>query len=179
MSDNSITIASKQSICPNNKQKAADILNWLVSINVVNSSLSDCCLGSEVGYAISGAATEVTNNSEYLPFNLNINGLSITTDRQVFDTGVNGIEEIICPNCQKDILEEEWSLDNWNNEVSNNMTCQLCHSDAEINTFKFTPEWGFTNLGFTFWNWPAFKDEFIQELKQKIGTDIVLVYQHI
>lgn len=178
MRDNSITIVSRQSNCPDNKQKAADILNWLVSINVVSNSISDCCLASGGGYAISDAATEVTNYPEYLPFNLNINGL-ITTDRQVFDTGGNGIEEIICPNCQKDILEEEWSLDNWNNEVSNNMTCPVCHSDAEINSFTFTPEWGFTNLGFTFWNWPAFKDDFIHEFKQRIGTDIVLVYQHI
>lgn len=179
MSDNSITIASKQSNCPYNKQKAEDILNWLVSINVVSKSLSDCCLDSEGGHAISEAAKEVTNYPEHLPFDLNINGLSVITKRQVFDTGGNGIEKIICPNCQMDISHEEWSFDDWYIEKSNNMTCPVCHTDSEINGFKFTPEWGFSDLGFTFWNWPAFKDEFIQEFKQRIDTDIVIVYQHI
>lgn len=179
MSDYSITVACKQSYCPDNKQIANDILNWLISNDIVKNTNSDCCLGTNGGYAISNGAKEVTDDPDYLPFNLNINGLSITIDRTVFDTGQNGIDEIICPKCNADILEQEWSFDDWHNEINNNMTCPVCHTSNEINSFRFMPEWGFSNLGFTFWNWPSLKDGFIQDLKQKIGTDVVVVYQHI
>lgn len=179
MSDHSITIASKQSKHANSKYKAEEVLKWLISIDVVKGKVSDCCLGTDGGYAISNGAVEVTHYPEYLPFDLHVNGLSITTNRTVFDTGENGIEEIICPSCHKDISYEDWSFDDWYNEVSNNMRCPLCHTDMEINDFKFTPEWGFSNLGFTFWNWPLLKDDFLKELKQRIGTAIVVVHQNI
>ena len=41
------------------------------------------------------------------------------------------------------------------------------------------PEWGFSNLGFTFWNWPPFTDQFIKNFKQRLGCDVNIVFSHI
>ncbi len=59
------------------------------------------------------------------------------------------------------------------------MTCPLCHVAMDIHQFTFSPDWGFSDLGFTFWNWPGLTDEFIAEFKKKLGCDISIVYAHI
>jgi hypothetical protein len=177
MSDQSITIVPKQSDYLNAKKKAKEILEWLVSKDVVKPTLSDCVLSSENGHAISIGANNVTKNSAALPYNLNVNGLEIVTERQVFDAGQNGIKELLCPNCKEDIASEDWDfLDEWAENKSNNLTCPLCKVSTDIHKFNFTPEWGFSNLGFRFWNWPPFTDHFINEFKQRLGCDIDTVY---
>ncbi|MES2456118.1 MAG: sugar ABC transporter ATPase [Bacteroidota bacterium] len=179
MSDNSITIVPKQSNYPNADERARELLSWLVSRNIVKNSLSDCILGKKGGYEIAEGAKEITDEPEYLPYGLITNGLEITTERQVFDNGGNGIDEIICPSCQGDILENEWDLSEWSDGRTDNLICPICNVEAEINKFRFEPEWGFSNLGFTFWNWPDFTDQFIEEFKHKLGTEIVVVYRHL
>jgi hypothetical protein len=36
-----------------------------------------------------------------------------------------------------------------------------------------------SNLGFTFWNWPEFTDEFINEFRTRLNCEITIVYCHI
>ena len=50
---------------------------------------------SDNGYVISNGARSVTNDPDNLPFGLITNGLEIITERQVFYTGENGIEELM------------------------------------------------------------------------------------
>ena len=180
MSDHSISIVPSQSAYPDKEIKAKEILDWLVSLDIVKPTLSDCVLSSNEGYEISNGAKLVSTQPEYLPYNLITNGLEIITERQVFHTGQNGIEELICPRCKQDIANEDWEfLNEWGDNKSNNLTCPLCNVATDIHHFKFTPEWGFSNLGFTFWNWPAFTENFINDFKLKLGCDINLVYTRI
>ena len=180
MSDNSISIVPRQSSYPDKEIKATEILNWLISLDIVKPTLSDCVLSSSDGYKISDGAKLVSTEPEYLPFDLGANGLEIITERQVFHTGQNGIEELICPSCKQDIANEEWEfLSEWGDNVSNNLTCPLCNVATDIHKFKFSPEWGFSDLGFTFWNWSSLTYNFINDFKQKLGCDINVVYTHI
>lgn len=179
MSDHSISIVPRQSNYPDNQAKAKEILNWLVAEDIVKPMLSDCILGSNNGYAVSAGAKLITTLPDQLPFNLVINGLEIITERQVFDTGETYADELICPNCLENILFENWDLNPWNDQVSDNLTCPLCGHETGIHNFTFDPEWGFSNLGFRFWNWPDFTDDFTTKFKQKLGCDISIVYQHI
>ncbi len=180
MSDSCISIVPKLSSYPDNKVKAQEILNWLVSEDIVKPTLSDCVLGSDNGYAISEGARRVSNHPEYLPFNLITNGLEINTERNVFDTGQNGMDGCICPNCKEDILSEDWGfINDWFENKSDSMACPFCNVSNDINKFKFSPEWGFSDLGFTFWNWSDLTDEFIAEFRQKLGCDISIIYTHI
>ena len=180
MSDHSISIVPRQSTYPDHKNKAAAILHWLTQLDIVQPTLSDCILGSGGGYAIAEGAKEVTPHPELLPFDRITNGLSIVTERQVFDTGENFIDTLTCPACKQDIASYDWDfLNPWSRNESDNLTCPRCRHETEIHHYTFEPDWGFSNLGFTFWNWPGFTDSFIAEFKKKLNSEIAIVHQHI
>lgn len=180
MSDHSISIVPQKSAYPDKVNKGKEILDWLVSLGIVKPTLSDCVLSSNGGYAISKGATSVTVAPEHLPSDSGVNGLEIITQRQVFHTGQNGMEELICPNCKQDIAGENWDfISEWGDDKSNNLTCPLCNVATDIHQFKFTPEWGFSDLGFTFWNWAGLTDEFVEDFKKRLGCDINLVHTWI
>lgn len=115
-----------------------------------------------------------------MPFDLIANGLQIITERQIFDTGENGMEELICPKCNEDLSAEDWSFFNdWYEQKSNDLICPKCNIATNVHQFKISPDWGFSDLGFKFWNWPDFKEGFLEEFKLKLGCEIAIVYQHI
>lgn len=177
MSIHWITIVPKQSRYPGNKTKAIEILNWLVSIDVIKENLSDCG-GSEEGYAISEGAKHITTSPEYLPFDFKPNGLQIVVNRTIFHA--DGLDECKCSFCNKDITSEIWSsFDNWFELKLDDVTCPNCKIKADINSYLFSPVWGFSDLGFIFWNWQEFKNEFIEEFKLRLGVDISIIYAHI
>ena len=98
MSEHSISIVPRQSSYPDKENKATEILNWLISLDIVKATLSDCILSANNGYAISNGAKNVSDDPDNLPFDYTVNGLEIITTRQIFDTGENGMDELICPN---------------------------------------------------------------------------------
>lgn len=176
MSDHSISIVPRLSVYPGKEIKAKEILEWLISLDIVKPIPSDCILSSSDGYEISGGAKSVTKEPQYLPFDLKVNGLEIITERKIFHTWQNGMEELICPNCRQNIANEDWDfLNEWGNNKSNNLICPLCNVATDIHQFKFTPEWGFSDLGFTFYNWPSFADKFIDDFKKRLDCNINLV----
>jgi len=180
MSDHSISIVPRQSVYTDKEIKVKEILEWLISLDIIKPTLSDCVLSSNNGYEISNGAKLVSTEPEYLPFGLGANRLKIIRERQVFHTGQNGIEELICPSCKQDIANEDWDfLSEWGDNKSDNLTCPLCNVGTDIHQFKFTPELGFSDLGFTFWNWSSLTDNFIDDFKQKLGCDINLVHTWI
>ncbi|PUZ22568.1 hypothetical protein GA0116948_109169 [Chitinophaga costaii] len=180
MSDHSISIVPKISSYPEKIFKAQTILTWLVSENIVKPELSDCVLSIDSGYAVSEGARLITAYPDQLPFDLITNGLEVITERRVFYTGENGMEECICPHCKENIAQENWRfLNNWYKQLSDELICPLCNVGTEIHQFRFEPEWGFSDLGFTFWNWPLLKESFIASFKEKLGSDISIVYTHI
>ena len=180
MSDYSISIVPKRSTFPDKEAKTKEILDWLVSADIIKPELSDCVLNDKDGYAISDGANNIVEDIDVLPFDLTTNGLDVVTERQIFNTGQNGMEKLICPNCKHDIVEEEWSFfDDWDENKSNNITCPLCNIANDIHQFEFTPEWGFSDLGFTFWNLPVLKPSFINEFRQRLGCDVSVVFQRI
>jgi hypothetical protein len=180
MCSHSISIVPRNSEIIQSKEKANEILEWLISIDVVKKSTSDCILGSDNGYAISEGAKRITNDIEYLPYNLITNGLEITTKRQIFNTGQGGLEKCICPNCGENIESDFWEfLDEWFENKSNDLKCSECGNGTEINKYQIEPQWGFSNIGFTFWNWPMFKEDFINEFREKLGVDIFIIHSKI
>ncbi|TJZ51825.1 hypothetical protein FAZ15_19960 [Sphingobacterium olei] len=148
-------------------------------MNIVNAAPSDCILSSNTGYAISDGAKQVTTFPDKLPFDLITNGLEIVTERKVFDTGQNFINVLSCPHCNKNIAFDDWDLDPWNKALSDNLSCTRCELETEIHNYRFEPDWGFSDLGFTFWNLPEFREDFINEFKKKLDCGVSIVRQHI
>jgi hypothetical protein len=147
-----------------------------VSRDIIKPTPSDCILGSNQGSAISSAAKSIATEPEFLPFFSGVTGLETVTHRGVFHTGENGLDHLICPNCRQDIANQDWDfLNEWSNNISNNLTCPLCKVSTDIHRYEFAPELGFSDLGFTFWNWPVFAQSFIEEFKQKLDCDVDIV----
>ncbi len=178
MSDNSIALVPKKFRYPDNEAKAKEILDWLISNDIVKSEISDCTLNGK-GYSVSEGAKAITDSPNTLPFRLKTNGLSVITDRWVFYAGLGDIEALICPKCNEDIAFEDWDFSPWSENKTDVLTCPSCNSGTEINQYQFDPAWGFSDLGFIFWNWPSFKEEFIEEFRKKLDCEIAIVYQHL
>lgn len=68
MSDHSISIVPKKSKYYENQIKAEEILEWLISKDIVKPYHSDCILSEEKGYAVSNGARQITDYPESLPF---------------------------------------------------------------------------------------------------------------
>ncbi len=180
MSDYCISIVPKISSFPNKEEKIDEILSWLIENDIIKPDTSDCILGSRrKRYAVSIGAKHVTTFPEYLPFDLEINGLEIIDSRQVFDTGGNGIESVMCPACCRNILANGLDfIAKWY-EGENAVQCSICETLVDIHSYDFTPEWGFSDLGFSFWNWPKLTDSFMEEFQHKLGCEINLVFTRI
>ena len=102
-------------------------------------------------------------------------GFDLTTTRTVFHAGGNGGDPI-CPGCQMTATNhEQWisAVDDWQMGGAGSLRCEHCGYTASITDWVF--DWGFGNLGFTFWNWPPLSDEFIAEFHARLGHEIVVV----
>lgn len=179
MGDNSISIVPKLSSYPDRINKANEVLNWLVTRDIIKPTPTDCILGSDNGYAVSAGAKNVVTYPDQLPFRCQTNGLDIIISRTIFHT-MGAIDELICPSCHFDIAAEDWEMfDEWYSGRSDGLTCPKCRINSDLYKYNFTPKWGFSDLGFTFWNWGEFTQRFIDEFKQKLDCDILVVYDHI
>ncbi|MCR5889351.1 hypothetical protein LRS06_16570 [Hymenobacter sp. J193] len=179
MSDTNITLVPRCAIYAEPKVQAAFILKWLVDLQVVEPEISDCVLGSVGGYARASGAASVVRIPERLS-DLQVSGLELITNRQIFDSGSNGLEEIICPHCGTDSSNTDLSfLGSWAEGETETITCPHCETSHPIHSYAFSPAWGFSNLGFRFWNWPDFQVSFIEELESRLGCRIDVVHQRI
>jgi uncharacterized protein YbaR (Trm112 family) len=179
MSDTSTSIVPQISDYPDRFLKATEIVDWLVSLKAVNPIKSDCILSSEPGYPISDGAQLLVNEPKYLPYGMIINGLEIVTKRTVFDAGENGLDGFVCPACNEDILAEEWNLAAFHETGNSLLVCPICKQVNEINDYLIEPAWAFSNLGFTFWNWPGFKDEILEEFEKRLNCKVKVVESHL
>jgi len=177
----SISLVPRISEVKNKEKRAKRIIDWLIEIDAIKPMKSNCILGpEEFGYAISNGAKKIVTEPDYLPYGLSANGLEIKFERQIFTTMEYGIDTLICPKCNENIAEENWDFFNeWASKESNDLTCPKCQKPNEIHSYSFEPIWGFSDLGFVFWNWVAFKKEFLREFENKIGYEIDMVCAHL
>lgn len=179
MSDFTLTLVPAVADSPAPQQQAAAVLHWLIATQVVSPVATDCTLGPQLGYPPATGAAAVNTLPHLLPFDLAINGLEILIGRQVFDSGRLELTLVRCPTCQANIVHEEWDVGPWANQESDLLTCPQCGSAAAIRAYTFEPAWGFSNLGFRFWNWPPFTAQFLEQVSRIIGQPLTVVQQRI
>jgi len=176
MSDFGISIVPTISEYPDRHTKAAEICAWLIAESIIASKLSDCILNKNLGYSIGKQAYKAVTTPSLLPFNLAINGLELVTERAVFSTE---LEKLICPTCRSNIASDDWDLMPWVEQESTGIICPQCAREASIRQYNFKPTWGFSNLGFTFWNWPTLTQQFITEFETRLGCTVSVVSQQV
>lgn len=104
--------------------------------------------------------------------------MKVVTKREVFHNGGLGVDAVRCPACGVNQVDGDWSdaIDPWwdgNDDAA--FTCEACGAANPITRWIFEPPWGFGCLGFIFWNWPRLKREFVQQLSEMLGHEVLLV----
>ena len=201
MSDNYITISPTREV-ENPKELSQKILKWLQSNEIIESELSDCIMTMKnKGYKPGNKHIDVIGYDENI-LRLQVCGLEIKTEREVFNAGAfTAMTKLECPNCNTNRFEgitpQDFFTDNcteeqlkrfdtvfpefdkWSNNEKATLICPHCSTESNLIDYKTDSSIAFSNLGFTFWNWPDLKEEFILELKSEIGTDIIRMNGHI
>ena len=182
MSDKYISLVSEKLSSANSKKTAEKIVQFLTEQKIIEKKLTDCVLGSPNGHAPDKNYRNALKSPELELTKLKTNGVQFITEKQVFDNGGNGLEEIKCPNCGENNIENDWgdSLDNWYSGTdSDKIKCQKCGTENSVTEFEFKPTWAFGNFGITFWNWTNLDPKFVAELEKIIGTELKSVYGRI
>jgi hypothetical protein len=155
---------------------AGKVIEYLTNRRIIKTTKTDCTLG-EPGYPPGDNYEQVLQDDNGFR-ELTTNGLELTIGgRNVFWT--NEIDAIKCPNCMTDIITLDWgqAIDEWTNDTGNDkIQCPDCGNAHSIVDFNFEPAWAFGQLGLTFWNWPAFKDEFLEDIQAAMGKKVKVIY---
>lgn len=181
MSDSFITIVPRNVDKVQVKELAIKVVDHLIEKRIINRELTDCTLGNN-GHPLGDNFKDAIEGDDYGLKDIWANGLEIKTTREVFHNGGNGIDEIKCPDCSTNIIETDWgqAIDEWINESDlHKVTCPNCNAEYSITDYVFNPEWCFGYLGFTFWNWPNLKDNFIKELEQILERRVTIIYGQV
>ncbi|MEW4925289.1 hypothetical protein [Algibacter sp. 2305UL17-15] len=201
MSDSYITICPVKEV-ENPKKLASEFIQWLKSKEIIEKELSNCVLSLKgLGYKPGKKHLGVVSYDENI-LRLQVCGLEIKTEREVF-TGMSftSFTDCVCPKCNKNrfngISEEDIYSENltseqqesfstlhsalniWSKNEAENLTCNHCNLDSKIDDYDLGETLALSNLGFTFWNWPEFKDEFIDDVKSILDTEIKVILGHI
>jgi predicted RNA-binding Zn-ribbon protein involved in translation (DUF1610 family) len=178
MSDTYISLVSEKLNSADSKKKAEKIIEFLTEQKIAEKDLTNCVLGSSKGHAPAENYRSVLKKSELNLTELKTNGIELITEKQVFENGGNGLEEVNCPNCGENNIENDWgnSLGNWDSGTdSDKLKCQNCGTENSVTEFEFKPTWAFGNFGVTFWNWTKLNPKFVAELEKIIGTELKIV----
>ncbi|MDR3669025.1 MAG: hypothetical protein P4L35_19520 [Ignavibacteriaceae bacterium] len=158
---------------------AEKVIDWLLSQKIIKDPKTDCVLGSNDGYPPGDNYNSILNSYDHDLLGLRTNGLDVIRTREVFHNGGNGLDSICCPTCSTNIIGSDWGIliDEWYNETGKDtVTCLECKAVHSIIDYKFDPTWAFGNVGFTFWNWPSFTNQFINDLEIITRKSMAIVY---
>ncbi len=201
MSDNYITITTSREVSEPIELKNK-VIEFLQSKEYVERELSDCVLNMKnKGYRPGKNHVSAIGYDEDL-LSLNVCGLEFKTQREVMNAGAfTAMTKMECPNCNKNRFEgitpqdfftdnctkEQLELfhsvfpqfDSWTNGYEAKLKCPHCLTESKIENYKTDNSISFSNFGLTFWNWSDLTNEFIEELKTVIRTDIIRINGHI
>ncbi|MRX64668.1 hypothetical protein [Maribacter luteus] len=201
MSDNYITICTKEEV-ENPIDLGQKILQWLQSNEIIEQEPSDCILSTKTkGYKPGKNHTSAIGYDEDL-LRLKVCGVEVKTEREVFNVGAfTPMTKLECPNCRANRFEgitpqdfftdnctkEQLNLfhtvfpefDKWTNNEKATLVCPHCSNESNLSDYGTDQSIAFSNLGFTFWNWPDLNEEFLMDLKSVIGIEIVRMNGHL
>ena len=201
MSDNYQIICTRKEVSAPDKL-GSKLIKWMQSKNIIEAEKSNCLLGmEELGYKPTEEFAEKEMGEEN-PLRLITCGIDVKTEREVFNAmAFTAMTETICPNCSKNRFEgitphdfftdnltkEQLSsyhivfktFDSWTRKENAELTCPHCGKITQIDDYEFDNTLSLSNFGVIIWNWPSFKPDFVEKIKEVIGTDIKVILGHL
>jgi hypothetical protein len=159
---------------------AAAVLDWLVGEKVVVAEKTDCVLSSGGGHAPGANFGAIVSELDPSPFSFRTNGLQLDIGRGVYFS--MEADHVVCPHCgavtRLGARTDAWEqlsdrIDLWAAGKADSYDCTFCGRSSALNDWQWTPPWAFGELGFTFWNWPRLRDDFVAELSERLGRRAV------
>ena len=181
MSDSYITLVPNLVKEYESNNLATIVIDYLKQQNIIKSIKTDCTLAENLyppGDNYNLAVEE--HNHCIMPFS--INGLEVITKRSVFHNGGNGLDAVICPVSEVNVIDDDWQqpLQEWFDHTdSDNLICNYCKSVNLVICYVFVPTWGFGSLGFKFWNWPPVRKKFVKDIEQICSREVKVIYGRI
>lgn len=163
---------------------AANILDWLIADGVISAERTDCVLGADAGHAPGARYGEAVGDPDPELVNVWSNGLHVTVGRTVFDAGQGEPSAVTCPHCAAEmrlvdecwsLIEERWdrfrgAMGSWAEGDDAPVACPACGRTAPVHTWRWADDcFAFGHLGFTFWNWPELRPEFVVDFSRRLG----------
>ncbi|MFI9806481.1 hypothetical protein ACIHEJ_19355 [Streptomyces sp. NPDC052301] len=111
-------------------------------------------------------------------------GLTVHIGRTVFHGGQDGPEWARCPRCtattrlytdDHDLIDASWepyarAIGLWHTTGTADVTCPACAVPVPLPDWAWAHDhFAFAHLGFEFWNWPEFTDEFPALIAETLG----------
>lgn len=163
---------------------AANILDWLIGDGFVAAERTDCVLGADAGHAPGPRYGAAVEDPDPELVNVWSNGLHVSVGRTVFDAGQGEPSAVTCPHCATEIplvdepwspIEERWApfmeaMESWAEGHDEPVACPSCGRTAPVHTWLWADDYfAFGHLGFTFWNWPTLRPEFVVDFARRLG----------
>lgn len=163
---------------------AANVLDWLIADGFISAERTDCVLGADAGHAPGTRYGEAVEDPDPELVNVWSNGLHVTVGRTVFDAGQGEPSAVTCPHCATEMplvdehwspIEERWArfedaVGSWAEGHDEPVACPSCDRTAPVHTWLWADDYfAFGHLGFTFWNWPTLRPEFVVDFSRRLG----------
>ena len=149
-------------------------LAWLLSEGLVLPDRTDCVLGAPLGHppGPNWAGVCGPEDASWEPGG----GLDVQVGRTVFSAGQGEPEAVTCPRCEATtrLITDTWQSDDeawepfgaalrtWDEEGEADVVCPACAAPVPLPEYRWADDFfAFAHLGFEFWNWPHFSDEFL------------------
>ncbi|WP_301176109.1 hypothetical protein [Actinomadura geliboluensis] len=163
---------------------AADIRDWLIASGVISPDRTDCVLGAPTGHPPGPRVNDVVDGTDDSWRDLWSNGLDIKTGQTVFDAGQGEPWAVTCPHCTTEytlvsetfeLVLEAWEpfrdvVHGWDEGDKVVKTCPTCERPVDPQAWQWADDYfALGHLGFTFWNWPPLRPDFIAALAARLG----------
>jgi hypothetical protein len=193
MSDTYQTIVDADATAEKAADLAAGVVETFQRRDIIAGERTDCVLGSADGTGYPPGPnyedaiephvhSDVCRGQPHLDIRqLWTNGLAVDVGRRVFYS-MTGEQALVCRSCGSRIALDRFpaSLDEAINEWyagagPGQFSCSFCGAPVAVSAWTWDPPWAFGYLGFTFWNWPPLKANFVRDVGTLLGHRTVLV----
>lgn len=160
---------------------AERVVEWLVAEGIVLAERTDCVLGQPLGHPPGPNWMRAVglDDADRDPSD----GLAVYTGRTVFHGGQGEPEAVCCPRCgvTTRLITDEWELIDaawvpfrdamgaWYETGAAQVDCPACAEAVPLSDWTWADDYfAFAHLGFEFWNWPPFTEEFRTRISELV-----------
>jgi hypothetical protein len=179
MGDHFQTIVDLDATAAEAPRLAEHVLGRLVAEGIVLAERTDCSFGHHLPGPHWHRAVDPAD-ADWKPSD----GLTLYTGRTIFHGGQGEPEWVRCPRCttttrlhtdEYDRIDAAWepygtAMDRWHATGAADVTCPACATPVPLPDWTWAHDYfAFAHLGFEFWNWPEFGEDFRTLLADALG----------